>query len=123
MASKKNHYKQLEQYLTIGLILDALLFIGFLISAGNGIIWLKVILFILTLFVSGLCLYMLYASQELLRPRSLWMTVAALAVIVCSLASLLLNFPSPKPVAPESSVSETVESTADTQTSTSESAQ
>lgn len=100
MASKRNQYKQLEQYLTIALIVNLLLFIGFLVSAGNGIIWLKVILAILTLFLSGLCLYVLYASRELLRPRSLWMTVAAGATVICLLMSLLLNFPSPKPVAP-----------------------
>lgn len=100
MASKYNQYKLLEKYLTIALIVDAALFIGFLICAGAGIIWLKVILAILALFLSGLCLYVLYASRELLRPRSLWMTVGAGAVILCLLMSLLLNFPSPKPVAP-----------------------
>lgn len=100
MASKHNQYKQLEQYLTVALIADLLLFIGFLISAGAGIIWLKVILAILALFLSGLCVYVLYASRELLRPRSMWMSVSAFAIIICLLASLLLNFPSPKPVAP-----------------------
>lgn len=100
MASKRNQYKLMEQYLTVALIADLLLFIGFLISAGSGIIWLKVILAILALFLSGLCLYVLYASRELLRPRSLWMSAGTFAIIICLLASLLLNFPSPKPTAP-----------------------
>ena len=53
MASKRNQYKQLEQYLTIALIVNLLLFIGFLVSAGNGIIWLKVILTLACLAISG----------------------------------------------------------------------
>ncbi len=107
MASKRSTYKQFEFYVTLGLILDVLLFIGFLISAGNGIIWLKVILAILTFFVSGLCIYVLYASQELLRPRSMWMTVGTVAVSLCLLASLLLNYPSPKPTVPQPEITKT----------------
>lgn len=107
MASKRNTYKQFELYVTLGLILDVILFIGYMISAGNGIIWLKVILAILTFFVSGLCIYILFASQELLRPRSMWMTVGAVAISLCLLASLLLNYPSPKPTVPQQDTTET----------------
>ena len=111
MSSSRSHYKQLERYVTCGLILDLLLFIGFMIAAGMGILWLKIILAIFTFFVSGLCIYILYASKELLRPRSLWMTVAAVSISLCLLASLLLNYPSPKPTAPQQETTETTEST------------
>ena len=36
-------------------------------------------------------------SGELLRHRSLWMSAGALAILVCLLISLLLNYPSPNP--------------------------
>ncbi len=95
MATKNSRYQQLEKYVTFMLIADLALFIAFLFVAGAGIIWLKVILTIFTLFVAGLCLYMLWASKELFKPRSLWMTVAAVSIVVCLIASLLLNFPAP----------------------------
>ena len=97
MKQADNRYKKMEQYMSLILIGDLILFIFFLISAGNGVIWLKVILFILTLLVSGLCLAYLYLSQELLKQRSLWMSAAAAAIAICLLFSLILNFPSPSP--------------------------
>ena len=95
MASKNSRYQQLEKYVTFMLIAGLVLFIAYLFAAGAGVIWLKVILTIFALFISGLCLYMLWASKELFKPRSLWMTVGAISIAVCLIASLLLNFPSP----------------------------
>ena len=95
MASKKSRYQQLEKSITFMLIADLVFFIAFLFIAGAGIVWLKVILTIFTLFVSGLCLYMLWASRELFKPRSLWMTAGAISIAVCLIMSLLLNYPSP----------------------------
>ena len=43
MAKKQSRYKQMERYMTYVLLANAALFIFYLISAGNGIIWLKVI--------------------------------------------------------------------------------
>lgn len=99
MARNRNRYKQMERYMTYAMIADGVLFILYLLFAGFGITWLKVITAILAILLSGLCLYCLYMSKELLRQRSLWMTVGAAAVIICILASLVLNFPSPKPTA------------------------
>lgn len=98
MAKKNNRYKEMERFMTYALIADLLLFIFFLIAAGNGIIWLKVILTVFAFLLSGGCLAFLYLSRELLRPRSLWMTAAAGSIIVCILFSLILNFPAPAPV-------------------------
>lgn len=95
MAQRSNRYKEMERYMTLALIADAVLFVLYLICAGCGVIWLKVILAILTIALSGLCLAYLYFSKELLRQRSFWMTICAGAVLVCVLASLILNFPSP----------------------------
>ncbi len=95
MAGKGIRYQQMEKYITYGLIADAVLFILYLIFAGFGIIWMKVILAVLAFLLSAAILGYLYLTKELLRPRSLWMSVAAASVIVCLLFSLVLNFPSP----------------------------
>ena len=95
MAEKPNRYKQMERYMTYGLIGNTVLFILLLIAAGNGIIWLKVILTLLCLAISGFMLWLLYATRELLKQRSLWITAGAAAIAICVLFSLILNFPSP----------------------------
>ena len=101
MARKPNRYKEMERYMTYALCADAAVFILYLIVAGNGIIWLKVILTILCLGLSGLLLWFLYTTKELLRQRSLWITAGAAAIAVCLLFSLILNFPSPNKYKPK----------------------
>lgn len=88
-------YRQLQQYLTYGIIAAAVIFVLYLVFAGIGIIWLKVVTAVLAILISFACLALLYLRKELLRPRSLWITTAAAAIIVCLLFSLVLNFPSP----------------------------
>ncbi len=95
MAGKPNRYKEMERYMTYALCADAAVFIFYLLAAGNGIIWLKVILTLLCLAISGLLLWFLYSTRELLKQRSLWITAGAAAIAVCLLFSLILNFPSP----------------------------
>lgn len=95
MARKLNRYKEMERYMILAIGLDVALFVLYMIVAGAGIIWLKVILTILMVLLSGAILAFLYMTQELLRPRSLWMTAAAGAILVCLVFSLILNFPSP----------------------------
>ncbi len=95
MARKESRYKQQERYMTYALLADAAIFIFYLIAAGSGIVWLKVILAILGLLLSAMMLGLLYLTKELLRQRSLWISVGAAAVFVCLLFSLILNFPSP----------------------------
>lgn len=98
MNNQNNRYKDLERYITLALIVSALLFIIFLIASGCGILWLKIVSAIFAILIPGLCLYVLYSTKELLRQRSLWMSVGAAAIIICILFSLILNFPSPMPV-------------------------
>lgn len=85
----------MEKYMTGALIGDALLFIVYLIAAGTGVIWLKILSSIIAIILSVLCLVYLYLTKLLTRPQSLWMTTAAGAVLICILFSLVLNFPSP----------------------------
>lgn len=100
MTQKLNRYKEMERYMICGIGLDVLFFILYMIVAGAGIVWLKVILTIFTFAISGILLAFLFITKELLRPRSLWMTAAAAAILVCLLFSLILNFPCP-PYVPE----------------------
>lgn len=95
MASKKSRYKQFEKYITIVLIAALVLYVAYMFTAGFGVLWAKVILAILIFAISGVCLYLLWATKELFKPRSMWMTVGAVSLALCLLVSLLLNYPSP----------------------------
>ena len=101
MANYFNNYKTSERYMTYALIADTILFTLYLIVAGLGIVWLKVILAILCFGISGLLIWFLYTTQELMKHRSLWITVGAAAIAVCLLFSLILNFPSPNKYKPQ----------------------
>lgn len=91
--AKRNRYRQMEQQMTRVLMLDLALFLFYLLFTGLGVTWLKVILSICVVLISAACLAYLYLTQELLRRRSLWMTSAAGAIVVCLIFSLILRFP------------------------------
>lgn len=95
MGKKSNRYTQMRQYMTLTLLANAGLFILYLVFAGFGVIWMKAITAVLSILLSSCCLVFLYLCKELLRRRSLWMTAAAAALLICTLASLILNYPSP----------------------------
>lgn len=99
--------------MTCSLLTALTLFVFYLIAAGTGVCWLKVLTAIIAIIISFLCLCFLFLSKELLRPRSLWMSTCALAILLCVVLSLILNFPSPMPPRFESNAaqSETIEST------------
>ena len=98
MAERQSRYDQMQRYMTYALLAALALFIFYLIAAGAGVIWLKAVFAILIFLICGACLVFLYLTQELLRHRSLWMTLAAGAIAICLLFSLVLNFPSPNPL-------------------------
>jgi len=95
MANKQNRYKMMERYMTYALCADTAGFILYLLFAGLGIVWLKVLMVLVCLLLSGLLLAFLYLTRELTKRRSLWITAGASAVLICLLFSLLLNFPRP----------------------------
>lgn len=98
MANKQSRYQEMERFMTYVLIGVGVLFLLYLLCAGFGVVWLKVVLAILAILVSGLCIGYLYLTGELLRVRSRWMSVGFAAVILCLVVSLLLNYPSPNPL-------------------------
>ena len=97
MERRKSRYGNMVQSMTLVILANVLLFILYLIAAGNGIIWLKVFLFILTFVLAILCLLFLYYTGETGKQRSAWMVSAAAVIATCVLISLILNFPSPNP--------------------------
>ena len=93
--ANQNRYKELEQYLTIFLIASTIAFVLYLIFAGIGILWLKVITAIFAILLPVLCLALLYLTKELLKQRSLWLTAGFFGIFLCTVVSLIANFPSP----------------------------
>lgn len=96
MQNKKARYKKMELLITIALCLNTAIFLAFLIVSGIGLTAYKVVTAIICILISGAILYYLYKTRELLRRRSLWMTLAAACIIICVLFSLILKFPAPK---------------------------
>lgn len=97
MGRKNNRYLQFERYMTVVLGIALLIFIIFLIASGTGTLWLKVTTAIMSILLTILCLAYMYLTGELLRRRSLWMSTIAAAILICTLFSLILQFPSPIP--------------------------
>ncbi len=93
MAARKNRYREMERKMTLVILADLAFFLLYLLFASMGIVFLKVLLAILVLALSLLILGFLYLTRELLRQRSLWMTVSAFSIFLCTLVSLILNYP------------------------------
>lgn len=94
MANNKR-YRDLERYMTIALVASAVIFVLYLIFSAAGVIWLKVITAIFAILLPLLSLALLYLTQELLKQRSLWLTTGFFGVFICTLVSLIANFPAP----------------------------
>lgn len=95
MNENQSNYRNFEQFMTIMLFVDLAFFLLYLIMAGVGVIVMKVIFAILAFILSGVCLFTLYTSKEILKPRSLWLTAAFGSVVICTLVSLICNYPAP----------------------------
>ena len=95
MTNRRNRYKDFDRLMTIVLIGDGVLFLAFLFFSGFGVAWGKWLTALACLAISGLSFAYLYMSKEWLKRRSLWMTVASAAVVLCTLVSLICNYPSP----------------------------
>ena len=100
MDKNRARFKQMEMIMTVVLCVDAAIFLAYLIFAGLGITGLKIVTTILCFLISGAVLYFLYTTRELLRKRSIWMTLAAGCIILCVLVSLILRFPAPALIMP-----------------------
>lgn len=97
--ANRTRYKQLDQLLTRVLIADTAVFVLYLIFAGFGLTALKVITVIIALLVSALSLAYLYMLGEFKKARSRWLVMGFGAIILCTVVSVILNYPSPAPEA------------------------
>ena len=95
MSEPKRSYKQMEMLLTLVLILTVIDFLIFLVFAGVGVLWVKIITAIFAIGIPVLCLVYLFLLGELMKQRSLWLTAAFGSVLVCTIVSLICNFPAP----------------------------
>lgn len=95
MERKQGHFRQLESILTMILYVNIAIFIGYLVTAALGIVVAKIILAVLTILLSLFCEWMLFCAKEMFRPRGFWMTCAFFSLILCTVISLVFNFPAP----------------------------
>lgn len=93
----RNRYREMEKNMTKIILVDALVFILYLICAGFGWSVLKVITAIIAIFGSLLCVGWLYLTGEFSRRRSLWMVTAFICIVICVVVSLVLGYPAPAP--------------------------
>ena len=96
MDRKKARYRKMESMITVALCVDVIIFIAYMFFAGSGMLGLKILTTISCILISGAILYYLYITRELLRKRSIWMTLAATCIILCLIVSLILRFPAPR---------------------------
>ena len=93
----RNRYREMEKNMTKIILLDAMVFILYLVCAAFGWSVLKVITAIIAIFGSLLCVGWLYLTGEFSRRRSLWMVTAFICIVICVVFSLLLGYPAPAP--------------------------
>lgn len=92
---KRNPFRKFERLMTRAILGTLAVFVMMLAAAAIGIGWLKWLLAILVLAVSGLGCTILVLKQEHRRRRSHWMLASFASLLVCTLASLILGFPAP----------------------------
>ena len=95
MKENQLTYRSFEQFMTIILFTALAFFILYLVMAGVGLTVMKIIFAVLAIILSGVSLFVLYTSRELVKPRSLWLTTAYGAIILCTIVSLICNYPAP----------------------------
>ena len=92
---KRNSFKQLELRMTIAVGIDLALFLLYLLCAGAGIGWLKVITALAAIALSALAIGFLVLINEHKKARSYWLFAAFGSIAVVILVSLLLGYPAP----------------------------
>ena len=97
MDKRNRSFMKMEKYMTLAIFAALVLFLIFLFAAGYGVTWLKIICAIFSILIPSLSLGYLYLTSEWKKRRSQWMVAAALALLVCTICSLVLGFPSPAP--------------------------
>ena len=95
MEQKNTRYKDLEQFLTILVVAMLALFIFYLIMAAGGKTVLQIIAAVMIGSIAAFGLWLLVKSKELLRQRSIWITLSFLCCTLVTIVSLLAGYPGP----------------------------
>ena len=93
--SSRNRYRHMEIVMTRVILGVLAAFILYLVFAWQGMIVWKLIMGIGSMVVSALSLGWLYITGEFSHRRSLWMITTFMAIIVCTIVSLVFNYPCP----------------------------
>ena len=93
MAKRNNRYRQFDMLMTKVVLGDVFLFLLYMLSAAAGIGFLKVMTALIAIVGSLLCLGYLFLTQELLKKRSLWMTLSFASILLLTLVSLICKVP------------------------------
>jgi len=92
---KKNAFRKFESLMTRVILGNLVLFLLMLTVSAIGIGWLKWILALTILLLSGLSITVLVLKQEHRRLRSRWLLASFLGFLACTLVSLIVGFPTP----------------------------
>lgn len=93
--AKKNSFRKLEGMLTKVILGELAVFLLMLTAAGFGIGWLKWLLAVAVILVSGMGCFLLVAQKEHRKRRSWWMLAAFGGMLICTLVSLIAQYPAP----------------------------
>ena len=91
----RSTFRNFERMMTRIILGTLVVFLLMLAAASIGIGWLKWLLAITVMLVSGLSCALLVLKQEHRRRRSRWMLAAFFSYLICTLFSLILGFPAP----------------------------
>ena len=86
--AKRNRYREMESLMTKIILVDVLVFIVYLVTAGMGANVFKVVTAIISVVGSLLCAGWLYLTGEFGRRRSLWMVTIFICIVICVVVSL-----------------------------------
>jgi cytochrome bd-type quinol oxidase subunit 2 len=92
---KKNSFRKFEGMLTKVILGELAGFLLMLLFAALGVGWLKWILAVAVILVSGAGCALLVSKQEHKKRRSWWMLASFAGMLLCTLVSLIAGYPAP----------------------------
>ena len=95
MEQKNNRFKDLEQFLSVLIIAMLAIFVFYLGMAGSGRTVLMIIAAVMIGAIAAFGLWLLIKSKELLRQRSIWMSLSFICCVIVTIVSLLAGYPGP----------------------------
>lgn len=93
--ARRNRYREMEYQLTRVLIIDAAVFVLYLLCAAFGVPVIKWLLALIAVVGSLLFAGLLFLNGEWKKKRSLWMFMGFASIAICTIVSILAKFPSP----------------------------